>query len=137
MYFNFGTVVDGAHQFTSRSDDVAASRPYVDGSIQKRFTFYLDNFKSVSYNPIVATTTDENLEEFGEIQSILDWVNAQDDLQNYPDFGEHAIIDKMSTTKWTPEMIGVDTTKDSPIAVYRIAIRIDYLDTSKRLWSNN
>ena len=45
MFFNFGNIEDGAHQIITRSDDVTAHRPYIDGSVEKRFTFYLDNFK--------------------------------------------------------------------------------------------
>lgn len=134
LFFNFGNIRDGAHQIIMRSDDVSTRRPYVDGGVQKRFTFSIDSFKSVSYNSIIDTVTDENLEEFAEIQSVIDWITAQNDLGNYPDFGEDVIIDSMESITERPEMLGVDDTINSPMAIYRISIRIDYLDNTKKLF---
>lgn len=133
LFFNFGKVENGAHQVNMRSDDVSTHRPYIDGTEQRRFTFHLDSFKSVAYNPIIQGLPDENVEDFADVQSLIDWINEQDEAKNYPAF-KNCVIDKMRSLSTKPELVGVDTTLSPPTAVYRISIQIDYLDTSKQVW---
>ena len=134
LFFNFGKVEDNAHQTIIKSDDVMLQRPYIDGSVLKRFTFSLDSFKSVNYNAIVTGLLDENLDEFKEVQTTLDWVNEQDKIRNYPNFGETCFIEKMKALSSKPELVGVDATMNPPIAIYRISIQIDYIDKSDCMW---
>lgn len=136
LFFNFGNIQNNAHQAITRSDDVALHRPYIDGSVQKRFTFSVDSFKSVAYNPVVQGLSDENLEDFQDVQAILDWINAQDSLQNYPAFDSECIIEKMRTLTTKPDLVGVDTSVTPPMAVYRISIQIDYIDTTQCVWKH-
>lgn len=133
LFFNFGKVENNAHQANMRSDEVSLHRPYIDGTESKRYTFYLDSFKSVAYNPVVEGFPAENLDDFQDVQALLDWVNEQGELKNYPAF-EDCTIDKMRSLSSKPELVGVDTTLNPPMAVYRISIQIDYLDTSKQVW---
>lgn len=133
LFFNFGKVENGAHQVNMKSDDVSLHRPYIDGTELKRYTFHLDSFKSVAYNPVIQGLPDENMDDLDDVQALLDWVNEQGDLKNYPAF-EDCIIDKMRSLSMKPELVGVDTTLSPPTAVYRISIQIDYLDTSKQVW---
>ena len=130
LFFNFGNVEDNAHQAIIRSDDVALHRPYIDGSVLRRFTFSIDSFKSVAYNPVVSDLSDENLEDFQDVQTILDWINTQNDLRNYPQFDSVYVIESMETLTTKPELVGVDTTLNPPMAVYRISIQIDYIDNT-------
>ena len=134
MFFNFGNIEDGAHQLVTNSDDVSLQRPYIDGSVLKRYTFSIDSFKSAAYNPIVNGYSDENVEDFKAIQELLDWVVEQNELQNFPDFGEDCIIDEMLPVTSKPALLVADTTVTPPIAIYRITIRIIYLDTSKQIF---
>ena len=134
QFFNFGTVENNAHQLITRQDDVNLQRPYIDGSVLKRYTFIIDSFKSVGFTPIVSGLSDENMDDFADVQKLLDWVNEQNDLRNYPDFGESCFIDEMKTTSSKPELLGVDNQKNPPVAIYRVTIQIDYLDNSKRIW---
>ena len=133
IILNFGKVENGAHQANMRSDDVSLHRPYIDGTELKRYTFHLDSFKSVAYNPVIQGLPDENMEDFAEVQALLDWINEQGELKNYPAF-ENCIIDKMRSLSSKPVLVGVNTTLSPPTAVYRISIQIYYLDTSKQLW---
>ena len=135
LFFNFGSVEENANQAIISSDDVALHQPYVDGSVSRRFTFSIDSFKSVAYNPVVQGLSDENLEDFQAVQAILDWINAQDEAHNYPAFDPEYIIESMRTLTTKPELVGVDTTLNPPMAVYRVSIQIDYIDNSKRVWN--
>lgn len=133
LFFNFGKVENNAHQANMRSDEVSTHRPYIDGTEQKRYTFHLDSFKSVAYNPVIQGLPDENMEDYEEVQALIDWINQQEENKQYPAF-ENCIIDKMRSLSSKPELVGVDTTLSPPMAVYRISIQIDYLDTSKQVW---
>ena len=137
LFFNFGSIKDNAHQAIIKADDTSLQKPYIDGSVLKRYTFSVDSFKSVAYNPVVQGRSDENLEDFAEVQKILDWVNEQDELRNYPDFGPKCLIDGMKTLTAKPEVLGVDTSLNPPMAVYRISIQIDYVDGTKAIWNDS
>lgn len=134
LFFNFGKVEDNAHQITINSDDVELQKPYIDGSVLKRYTYSIDSFKSVACIPILECDTDENIEDFAEVQSLLDWVNEQSENMNFPDFGENICIEEMKTLNTKPTLIGVESSLNPPMAIYRITIQIDYIDNTNRLW---
>jgi hypothetical protein len=135
LFFNFGNVEDNAHQLTINSDDVALQKPYIDGSVLKRYTCTVDSFKSVACIPILPGHTDENIEDFTEVQYLLDWINEQGENSNFPDFGEQVSIEEMKTLTAKPQLLGVEASLNPPVAVYRISIQIDYIDNTKRLWN--
>lgn len=135
LFFNFGNVEDNAHQINVSFDDTTLHSPYIDGSVLKRYTIYIDSFKSITANPVVSGYSAENVDDMYTVQQLLDWVVEQADLRNYPNFGDECIIDDMKPLTSKPNLIGVDDSLNPPIAVYRITIQIDYIDNSKRLWS--
>ena len=134
LYFNFGNIEDNSYQVITDSNDTSLSQPYIDGSILKRYTFYIDCFKTIAYNKVIKGYQDENLYDISEVQAILDWVNEQDKNKIYPDFGEDCLIDSMQSTTESPDVLSVEDTTTSPIAVYRISIQIDYIDNTEKLW---
>lgn len=134
LYFNFGNIEDNSYQIVTESNDTSLSQPYIDGSILKRYTFYIDCFKTIAYNKVIKGYQDENLYDISEVQAILDWVNEQDANKIYPDFGEDCLIDSMQSTTESPDLLSVEDTTTSPIAVYRISIQIDYIDNTQKLW---
>ena len=135
LYFNFGNIEDNSYQVITDSNDTSLSQPYIDGSILKRYTFYIDCFKTIAYNKVIKGYQDENLYDISEVQAILDWVNEQDRNKIYPDFGEDCLIDSMQSTTESPDLHSVEDTTTSPIAVYRISIQIDYIDNTKKIWN--
>ena len=134
LYFNFGNIEDNSYQVITDSNDTSLSQPYIDCSILKRYTFYIDCFKTIAYNKVIKGYQDENLYDISEVQAILDWVNEQDRNKIYPDFGEDCLIDSMQSTTESPDLHSVEDTTTSPIAVYRISIQIDYIDNTEKLW---
>jgi hypothetical protein len=134
LFFNFGNIEDNANQAITASDDVALQKPYVDGSVLKRFTFHIDSFKTIAYNPVIQGHNDNNLEGFKEVQALIDWINTQGDNNIFPDFGTDCIIETMQTTTNKPELISVESGMSPPVAIYRVSIRIEYVDFSKCLW---
>lgn len=137
LYFNFINAENDNKQFITVANDIAVHQPYIDGSVLKQYTFTLIDFKSVAYNPIVKTTgyDDENVADMLQVQEIIDWITAQNELRNYPNFGLDNYIDNMVVLTDNPNLNSIDTTVSPALARYSITIRITYLDKSKMLWN--
>lgn len=136
LFFNAINAKDNDKQIITQSNDTALNTKYIDGSVLKKFTFTIIDFRSVIYQPLpkVEGYTSENVEEMFDVQGIIDWVNDQADLQNYPDFGTDCIIDSMITTSDNPNLNGIDTQVTPALAKYSMSIQIQYLDMSKAIW---
>lgn len=136
LFFNFINAKNENKQIITVANDTATNKPYIDGSVMKRYTFTLVDFKSISYNPVVKLSgySNENVDEILDTQTIIDWINEQADLRNYPNFGEDCMIDDMRVASNEPLLNGVDTTVSPQLAQYGLTIYIDYIDYSKKLW---
>lgn len=150
LFFNFANEDDNTNQILTVTDDVAINKPYVDGSVEKRYTVNVLMYKSVAYNPIVleaqtdenGNTTlvpspvyvDENLVDMSDGQSLIDWIIEQNDNKIFPDFGEYCIVESIEPLTNKPTLNGVSVENEPPLAQYSIGIRVSYLDTSKQLW---
>ena len=138
LYFNFVNAKNDNKQLVTVANDVYSQTPFIDGSVSKTYTFTIIDFKSMSYNPIVKQSgyIDENVDEMNQVQALINWVTEQNDLKNYPNFGDDCIIDDMVALSDNPSLNSVDTTLTPALAKYSITIRIDYLDISKRVWKD-
>ncbi len=138
LYFNFINAQDEDKQFLTVANEKTLHKPYIDGSVEKRFTFTIIDYRSVAYQEMARynITANESVEEYLDVQALIDWVNEQEDLQNYPDFGEDCIVERIGTATENPNLNGVDTQANPALAKYSISIQIDYLDKSKMLWNN-
>lgn len=143
-FFNFAETQDNNKQILITANDKATERPFVDGSVMKRFTFTIIDYRSVIYQALVNPTTigtsvitasNENVDEILDVQAIIDWINDQNELQNFPDFGSTCMVESISTRTDNPNLNGVDTNVKPAIAKYHVAIVIDYIDNSKTIWN--
>ena len=136
LFFNAINAKDNDKQIITQSNDTMLNEKYIDGSVLRKFTFTIIDFRSVIYQPLpkVEGYISENVEEMFDVQGIIDWVNEQSDLENYPNFGTDCIIDSMITTSDNPMLNGIDTQVTPALAKYSMSIQIDYLDTSKAIW---
>ena len=136
LFFNFLNAKDNNQQIITQSNDKSLQQTFIDGSVLKQYTFTLIFFKSVLYQaiPKVEGLVNENVEELGQVQAIIDWVTEQNDSQNYPDFGEDCEIDEIKALSENPGLNGVDTTVTPALAKYSVTIQVDYLDKSKAIW---
>lgn len=136
VFFNFVNAKDDNKQIVTTANEKSMNRSFLDGSVMKRYTFTIIDFKSVSYNAIPRAIgyTDENVADFLQVQDIIDWVTEQADLRNYPDFGSECEIDDMRALTENPTLNGVDTTIQPALAKYSVSIQIDYIDYSKKIW---
>lgn len=138
FYFNFIEAQDDNKQFVTSENDKVTNRNFLDGSIEKQYTFTIIDYKSVAYRAIVKSLnmeSDENLEEYLDVKALIEWITEQNNLKNFPDFGGDCIIDKIEALTENPNLNGVDTTTTPSLAKYSVAIRITYIDTSKAIWN--
>lgn len=140
-FFNFGQAEADNKQIVTNATDVKVNEPFVDGSVKKRYTFTIIDYKSIAYNAIVMRTVNdtsvpvsENLDNAFEAQQVADWVTEQADLRNFPDFGSDCVIDDMVVVTDQPNLNGTDRAVTPALAKYSISIRIDYIDYSKAIW---
>lgn len=136
LFFNFAKAEDNNKQLVVVATDKKVERPYIDGSVLKRFTFTLIDYRSVIYQAVVkeAGYPNENMEELLDVQSIINWIDEQNDACNFPDFGDDCVIDEIKALTDTPRLNGVDNSASPALAKYSVSIQILYLDTSKRIW---
>lgn len=136
LYFNFINAKDGTNQFLTVGSDRYSNKPFIDGSVEKIYTFTIITFKSTADIAIVKMEgfPNENLSDMSDIQTLIDWVKEQNDIHNYPDFGEYCNIDSIIPTTDNPNFDGIDEQVSPPLAVYSISIEIRYIDNSKKIW---
>ena len=137
LFFNFAEIEDNSRQIVTMANDRVVNKPYIDGSVLKRFTFTLVDYRTVTYQSIVKLEgyPNENVSELMDIQSVMDWINEQADLHNYPDFGSDCVIESMRTATDEPTLNGVDKSVSPSIAQYSMSIIIEYIDNSKKIWN--
>ena len=136
LFFNFINAKDNNIQFLTSSNDKSLNRRSVDGSVLRRYEFTLLITKSITDLAIVmGELSNENIEDIADIQSIMDWINEQNDNHNYPNFGDECIIEDMHTLSDNPSLDGINTEVTPALALYSMSIGIDYIDYSKVIWS--
>ena len=137
LFFNFVEAKDNNKQLLVLGNEKSLNTAFIDGSAMKRYTFTIIDYRSIAYQAIVKDTEhiNENVEELLDVQGIIDWISHQDDLHNYPDFGEKCQIESMTALTDNPNLNGVDSSTKPSLAKYSFSIRIDYLDTSKQIWN--
>lgn len=136
LYFNFINAEDDTNQFVTQSNERYASKRYVDGGILKIYSFTIILYKSTADIAVVKLDgyPNENISDMSDIQALIEWISEQNELHNYPDFGEDCIIEEISTTTENPNFDGIDDQVSPPLAIYSVTIEIQYLDESKKIW---
>lgn len=136
LFFNFATEENDTNHFITETDS-STGKTFIDGSVLKQYTFTIASYKAISHNALVGTSNfgDENMEAMAKVQEILDWINEQAELNNFPDFGSNCQIEEMQALTDDPDLDGIDRSVDPPLVRYSIGVRLKYLDTSKVLWN--
>ncbi|MCH5210438.1 MAG: hypothetical protein J1F01_05675 [Oscillospiraceae bacterium] len=135
LYFNYVNAKDGAKGVITLATDKATQKPYIDGSVMKRYQFTIQDNRSISANPLVKIQgfNNENVTDFEDVQKLLDWITEQNEKKHYPDFGGDCQIDDMTATTENPRLDQIDATVTPPLARYSFTITINYLDTSEKM----
>lgn len=139
LFFNFAQKEDANQLFATFADSTDIEKKYIDGSKECAYTFTILIYKSIAYNPLVEGYTDENIEEYLDVESIYEWIEYQNDNYIFPDFGADCVIDSIEMLTNRPIVNASKSSEDDmqpALAQYSLGIRIRYLDTSKVLWNS-
>ena len=136
LYFNFTQAEDNNKQIITLANEKSLQKNYIDGTVEKQYTFTLIDFKAMTPKPVVEGRVDENVDDMLQVQELIDWVTEQNDLKNYPNFGDDCEIDEMRALTDNPNLNGIDSNISPALAKYSVSIQIDYLDKSKMIWKN-
>lgn len=119
------------------ANDKQMDKPYIDGSVLKRYTFTIQDFRSVAFNALNALNIggNENVEDMLDCQGLIDWITEQATQQNYPNFGDKCLIESMEALTDNPDMNGIQAAGGLNLAKYSVNIRIEYLDISQKIWN--
>ena len=137
VYFNFAQATDNIKQLVTVATSTNTVKSYIDGSKDRTYSITIIDYRSVAYQPLVNAQGDypnENVEEFLDVQGIIEWVSEQNDLRNFPNFGNDYVVEEVSTTTDIPNLNGVDTSIQPTLAKYSVTIQVKYLDKTKVLW---
>lgn len=136
LFINFINAQNDTIQFLTNDNDKRLNKPFIDGSVLKRYTFSLVISKSITDMAIAKDILkNENLDDLANIQAMMDWINEQGENHNYPNFGENCVIEDMHTTAENPSVDGINTAITPALCLYSLEIWIDYIDYSKVIWS--
>ena len=136
LFYNFGKAESDNKQIVTIANEARINTPFIDGSVRKRYTFTIIDYKTVTNRAIINRegASDENLDNAFEAQQVIDWITEQSDLRNYPNFGSDCVIDDIAAVTDQPNMNGIDKAVTPALAKYSISIRIEYIDYSKAIW---
>lgn len=136
LYFNFISAKDKSKQLITSANERVLDRTYIDGSVLKTYTATIIDFRAMAYKAVVKQLgySDENIEDMWNVQDLINWISEQDELHNYPDFGDDCVVEEIRTTTENPVLDGIDTSTTPPLAQYSFTIEVKYLDTSKVIW---
>ena len=141
LFFNFAEAEDNNKQILTVANDKKINKPFIDGSVLKKFTFTIIDYRSVIYQALVNDPEhpndypNENVDEMMDVQGIIDWVTEQNDNDNLPNFGTDCVVEQIEALTDTPRLNGVDSSVSPNLAKYSVSIQVQYLDVSKVLWN--
>jgi len=136
LYFNLSKSEAGSKLFVTQGEDKNIEKPYIDGSVKKRCSLTVISFCSMSALPIAKSEgkTDKNIEDYGQVQALMDWVKLQKSEKKFPDFGDDCLIEDIYTTSSNPIIDHIDASVTPPIAKYSFTFRVEYIDNSEVIW---
>lgn len=130
LFFEYGERSDDAIHLLTSSVEKATRTEYIDGSQPKRLDYTIVWHKALSYMPVMSEpgTPDPAVAELDDVQSIIEWINAQERAHNYPEFGINCPVDRVHCLNDVPQLAGIDTRYNPPLARYSFTVRFEYID---------
>ena len=79
------------------------------------------------YRTVIGNDNDFNALKFDEVESVIEWITAQDAIENFPNIDK--LIVAVECFPFIPQIRGVDP--DTGLICYYITLRITYVNTIK------
>jgi len=119
LFFNFSTSENGNTVIATTSNEFEVES-YIDKSALKWYDFAVIQFRPLSIDP----NDDTNADILFDVEQVMEWVEAQEDAENYPDFGDKCDVQEISVLQDVPTVAGQDQTG----AKYMFSCRVEYLE---------
>lgn len=117
VFFNFAEADDGNTAFIP-SDSLRAE--YIDGTQERRYAVELARYLPVSYEADDAG----NIAMQEDVDAIADWIRAQAEAGNYPEFPDNCRVTEISVLETEA---GYAVAQDGRMAKYMLPFEIDYV----------
>ncbi len=136
LFFNYVNAKNNNKQLITSASDTSTDKKFIDGSVLKRYTCTIIDFKSIATNAVVTESgyPDENVEDMYSVQKLIDWITEQNKAHNYPKFGSDCVVQDIRALTSAPRLGGIDTQTSPPLVQYTVTIRVEYLDRTDMLW---
>ena len=95
-------------------------KQYIDGTSMRRYDFSIAIYTAI--NPDVPNN-DENVDVMENVENIMEWVDAQQKAQNYPDFPSNCSIMRVENLQNMPTVAGQDEQGGKFLFACRIVYR--------------
>ena len=137
LYFNLASIKNGVTQLVPLTQDKAVNTPYIDGSVDKKYSLTVILYLSTNPVPVpkVINKTVDSIVDMSEVQQLIDWVANQEKTKNYPDFGKKCPVNKIAVTSENPRTDQIDMSVTPPLAKYSFTIEVYYTDISDVIWN--
>lgn len=125
LCFVSAEIRDGTQSFVPISNDRYIAK-YIDGSALKYYDFTLFGFMGGSADPlpVYGAETQENVQNYQKLQSIIDWIKARSKARDFPDFSADCRIKDIYSMSDNPTLSSIDNEK---VFRYAVQIRIEYI----------
>lgn len=123
LTFNFTGESTGDTSLNTVYSDTEIKRYF--GGSQKEYIFAIKQMKEYSTGVMIPPVNAEVLES---VQGFMDWIDQQDRLKNYPDFGANCKIQKIENLQNMPNVAGTD----EATAQYMFQCRVLYYEKKER-----
>lgn len=121
LYFN--TIIQSSGETSLMTDSDNIINEFIDSSKQREYIFSIVMLKDYDRG-----TSDLNIEALRETQNFNDWISTQNDIKNFPDWGNNNIINDINILSSLP-MLRID--QDTNVAEYMLQLKINYLEKGK------
>ena len=137
LYFNFVDAKDKSKEFVTSANDKIVDRPFIDGSVLRRYTFTIQDYRAIAFDALRALNVEnnENVEDMLDFQGFIDWITEQAAAENFPNFGEDCRVESMIALTSNPNMNGIQNIGGLDLAKYSVSVQIEYLDLTQTIWN--
>lgn len=119
LYFNVILNTPGNSALLTDSDNVL--QEFIDGAKEREYIFSV----AMSKNYDSSGTSNVNMEALKEVENFIAWIESNDELSIFPDFGEKCDISSMEVIDQVPQA-SIDAEKN--IAYYTVSMKINYTE---------
>lgn len=124
LFLNAVEAQDNNIQIVTQQIPENQVQKYINGAKAYPIIFYINNYKSVSYNQLVKSMIggNENVTDLLDVQEIINFVSEMNKKQIFPAFGESVSVERIYCQNTTPSTPAIDGSASPALAKFTIPI---------------